>query len=242
MDQLRQLKAIHLCSGSGGGILGGALLNQRPICAVEINPSCRSTLEDRIRDGILPWFPIWDDLRTFRGTQWAELADIVCAGWPCQDISCAGKGKGLDGKRSGLWTEVSRIINEIGPRYVFLENSPRITSRGLDRVLMDLAKMGYDAKWCVLGADAVGLPHHRARFWMVAHAQWCPKREEPCSWAFGRVGWQRKPLEGHRDWEDYLLRAGRSPSRLARRVDRTDAIRNGQVPAVAATAWTILNQ
>lgn len=89
----------------------------------------------------------------------------------CQDISVAGKGAGLDGERSGLWVEMSRIIGEVRPRYVFVENSPMLLARGFSRVAGDLAEMGYDARWGVLGADDVGAPHRRKRIWILAERQ-----------------------------------------------------------------------
>ena len=94
--------------------------------------------------------------------------DIVCGGFPCQDISAAGKGAGLNGERSGLWSEMSRIIGEVGPQYVLVENSPILTSRGLGTVLGDLAALGYDARWGVLGAVDAGAPHKRDRIWVFA--------------------------------------------------------------------------
>ncbi len=111
------------------------------------------------------------------GMTYAPLTDdrgaallVVSGGFPCQDISAAGKGAGIDGARSGLWREMHRIINEVRPEFAFLENSPLLVGRGLARVLGDLAEIGYDAEWLVLGADAVGLPHHRSRLWLLAHA------------------------------------------------------------------------
>jgi DNA (cytosine-5)-methyltransferase 1 len=141
------------------------------VCAVEIEEYPRKVLLQRQLDGILPKFPIWDDITTFDGRPWKGVVDVVCGGFPCQDISCAGKGTGIEGERSGLWVEMSRVINEIRPRYVFVENSPMLTSRGLGRVLGDLAEMGYNAKWGVLGADDAGAPHRRKRIWILAHAK-----------------------------------------------------------------------
>jgi DNA (cytosine-5)-methyltransferase 1 len=161
---------LHLFAGAGGGILGGILLGHTCVCAVEIEPYCRRVLLQRQRDGMLPRFPIWDDVRTFDGTPWRGRVDIVCGGFPCQDISAAGKGAGIDGERSGLWGEMARIIGEVRPRFAFVENSPVLTSRGLGRVLGDLAAMGFDAEWGVLGADDAGAPHRRHRIWILAHA------------------------------------------------------------------------
>ena len=162
------MNELHLFAGAGGGILGGMLLGHTTVCAVEIEEYCRKTLLQRQRDGVLPWFPIWDDVQTFDGKPWRGIADIVCGGFPCQDISACGTGEGLDGERSGLWLEMARIVGEVEPLHVFVENSPMLTSRGLGRVLGDLAEMGYDARWGVLGANAAGACHNRARIWIRA--------------------------------------------------------------------------
>lgn len=153
------MNELALFAGAGGGILGGKLLGWKTICAVEFEPSAASVLLQRQNDGILPPFPIWDDVRTFDGKPWRGTVDVVSGGFPCQDISAAGTGEGLEGGRSGLWTEMARIISEVRPRYVFVENSPILTSRGLGRVLGDLAEMGFDARWGVLGAYHAGAPH-----------------------------------------------------------------------------------
>jgi DNA (cytosine-5)-methyltransferase 1 len=162
------MNELALFAGAGGGILGGKLLGWRTVCAVEIDAYCASVLVARQNDGILEPFPVWDDVRTFDGRPWRGVIDVVSGGFPCQDISCAGKGTGIDGEQSGLWREFARIISEIRPQYVFVENSPMLTVRGLGRVLGDLATMGYHARWGVLGADDTGAPHERARIWILA--------------------------------------------------------------------------
>ena len=139
------------------------------MCAVEIEDYPRRVLLQRQADGFLPRFPIWDDICTFDGKPWRGKIDVVSGGFPCQDLSAAGKGKGLDGERSGLWREMARVICEVQPRYAFIENSPMLTVRGLDRVLCDLAQMGFDAQWGVLGAADVGAPHQRDRIWIFAN-------------------------------------------------------------------------
>jgi DNA (cytosine-5)-methyltransferase 1 len=121
----------------------------------------------RQNEGFLPPFPIWDDVRTFDGKPWRGIIDVVSGGFPCQDISAAGKGAGITGERSGMWKEMARIICEVRPRYAFVENSPMLKSRGLHVVLGDLAEMGYDAAWGVLGAHHVGANHKRDRMWIV---------------------------------------------------------------------------
>ncbi|WWC39950.1 DNA cytosine methyltransferase [Akkermansia muciniphila] len=178
------MNELHLFAGAGGGILGSELLGIRTICAVELEPYPASVLLARQNDGLLPPFPIWDDVCTFDGRPWRGLVDVVSGGFPCQDISAAGKGAGIDGARSGLWREMHRIINEVRPEFAFLENSPLLVGRGLARVLGDLSEIGYDAEWLVLGADDVGAPHVRKRIWILAHdphtnSLQCPKQGEP---------------------------------------------------------------
>jgi DNA (cytosine-5)-methyltransferase 1 len=164
------LNELALFAGAGGGILGGKLLGWRTVCAVEIDQYARRVLLARQRDGCLPRFPIWDNVTTFDGNPWRGKVDVISGGFPCQDISAAGKGAGIDGARSGMWSHMARIIGEVRPRFAFVENSPMLTSRGLGRVLGDLAALGYDARWGVLGADDIGAPHRRKRIWIVANA------------------------------------------------------------------------
>lgn len=164
------MNELALFAGAGGGILGGHLLGWRTVCAVEFASYPRRVLLARQRDGFLPHFPIWDDVRTFDGKPWRGRVDVISGGFPCTDISAAGKGAGIDGENSGLWREMARIIGEVRPRYVLVENSPMLTSRGLGRVLGDLAEMGIDADWGVLGADDAGAPHRRDRIWILGYA------------------------------------------------------------------------
>jgi DNA (cytosine-5)-methyltransferase 1 len=164
------MNELALFAGAGGGILGGHLLGWRTICAVEWEPYAACVLAARQNDGILPPFPIWDDVQTFDGKPWAGRVDVVSGGFPCQDISAAGKGAGIDGERSGMWSHMARIVGEVRPRYVYVENSPMLTSRGLHRVLGDLASLGFDARWGVVSAADVGALHQRDRIWIVAHA------------------------------------------------------------------------
>lgn len=163
------MRELALFAGAGGGILGGKMLGWRTVCAVEIERYPRNVLLQRQRDEILEPFPIWDDVRTFDGRPWRGKVDVISGGFPCQDISSAGKGLGIErGERSGLWREYARIIREVRPRYCFVENSPMLASRGLGIVLGDLAALGYDAAWKVLSAGDCGAPHERARMWIVA--------------------------------------------------------------------------
>ena len=185
-----KLNELALFAGAGGGILGGHLLGWRTICAVEWEPYPASVLISRQNDGILPPFPVWDDVQTFDGKQWRGRVDVISGGFPCQDISCAGKGAGIDGDRSSMWGHMARIIGEVRPRKVLVENSPMLVGRGLARVLGDLAKMGYDAEWCVLGAVDAGAPHKRDRIWLMGntHNHGLPAPEVRESTAAGSHG------------------------------------------------------
>jgi DNA (cytosine-5)-methyltransferase 1 len=162
----QKMNELALFAGAGGGILGGLLCGFRTVCAVEHDPYARDVLVSRQNDGCLAPFPIWDDVCTFDGKPWRGRVDVVSGGFPCQDISSAGKGAGIGGERSGLWREMARIIGEVGPRLVLVENSPLLVGRGLGLVLGDLAEMGYDATWGIVGARDAAAPHKRERIWI----------------------------------------------------------------------------
>ena len=162
------MNELALFAGAGGGILGGHLLGWRTVCAVEWEVYPASVLCARQNDGLLPSFPIWDDVQTFDGKPWRGIVDVVSGGFPCQDISAAGTGAGIEGERSGMWKEMARIIGEVRPRFAFVENSPMLTTRGLGTVLGDLASLGFDAEWGVLSAADVGANHKRERIWICA--------------------------------------------------------------------------
>lgn len=165
-----ELNELALFAGAGGGILGSHLMGWRTVCAVEREAYPAQVLAQRQNDGILPPFPIWSDVLSFDGRPWRGIVDVISGGFPCQDISSAGKGAGIDGARSGMWSQMARIIGEVRPRFVFVENSPMLVSRGLARVISDLAKMGYDAQWARFSASNCGAPHQRDRLWIVANA------------------------------------------------------------------------
>jgi len=182
---------LSLFAGAGGGILGGKLLGWRTVCAVERDAYAAQVLAQRQNDGILEPFPIWSDVCSFDGTAWQGIVDVVSGGFPCQDISAAGKGAGIEGERSGMWKEMARIIGEVRPSYAFVENSPMLTTRGLGVVLADLASMGFDAEWGVLSAADVGAPHERERIWILAR-----QREFLSHTEHNRNGWGKQQQEG----------------------------------------------
>ena len=262
------MNELHLFAGAGGGILGGQLLGHRTVCAVEWESYPRSVIVARQNDGTFPPFPIWDDVQTFDGKPWKGIVDVVCGGFPCQDISAAGKGAGIDGERSGMWGEMARIIHEVQPRFAFLENSPMLTSRGLGRVLGDLAAMGFDARWGVLGAADVGANHQRDRIWILARRnnyishtkhngfRWGKQQQEgfkkeaiflsntDSTQCEGKQQSKRISQEhtdiGNSRWWKIEPELGRVADGVADRSHRLKAIGNGQVPLCAAIAFTIL--
>ena len=156
---------IDTFSGIGGFSLAARWLGGiETVQFVEREPFCQ-----RILSKHWPTVPIHDDICTFQPDPGS--ADIVCGGFPCQDISQAGKGAGLAGSRSGLFYELLRVVRLVGPRYIVLENVAAITYRGMDDVLGALAEAGYDAEWACIPAAAVGACHQRDRWWCVAYAQ-----------------------------------------------------------------------
>lgn len=173
------LYGLDLFTGIGGLTL--ALSRWvRPMAYCESDPFCQAVLLTRMAQGHLPTAPIWDDISTLRLEQFgASTFDIIYGGFPCQDISVAGTGKGLDGKRSGLIFQLFRLVRDCRPRFVFLENVPAITVRGLDRILLDLAHMGYDARWTTVSAAEVGACHIRKRWFLLAHSNRIGLREKP---------------------------------------------------------------
>lgn len=155
-----------LFSGIGGLDLGleRAFKGQlQTAWQVEENQFCCSVLERH-----WPNAKRYNDVRTV-GAHNLEPVDILCGGFPCQDISIAGKGEGLNGKRSGLWWEFHRIINELRPSVVVMENVPAITIRGLSEVVGSLTQIGYDCQWTIISAKQCGAPHLRRRWFAVAY-------------------------------------------------------------------------
>jgi DNA (cytosine-5)-methyltransferase 1 len=260
------MRELALFAGAGGGLLASRLLGFQTVGAVEIEPFCREVLRARQADGMLEEFPIYEDVTTFDPEPWMGKVDIVTGGFPCQNISKAGRGEGLHGQKSSLWWDMWRIAGDVGAGFIFLENAPELTSRGLGDILGAMAERGWNAEWIVLGAGHVGAPHIRQRIWLLAcdpnrssqPAQPrdaevaivpkvggvvpdadCPRRQ---------VRWQ--PLRGAQTSSQWCHRwpaeprvgrvvDGLAESRLDRRA-RLKALGNGQVPRVAAAAFSIL--
>jgi len=276
-------------------VLAGHLLGWTTIGYVEIDKYCQQVIAQRIKDEIFKEAPIFTDVREFiqsgAADEYEGVTDVVTAGFPCQPFSVAGKGKGKDDSRN-LWPETVEIIRRVRPRYAFLENVPGLlTHKYIGRIFGELAEAGYDARWCVLGADDVGAPHHRKRLWILAHSQsefsdgvndnTRVKLEREKTSESGnsggsndvadsiseyermqssrqRDGWKSDNRQGRyevggfsiglcneirtiRNWQTEP-NVGRVVDGVAARTNRLKAIGNGQVPAVAATAWKILSE
>ena len=311
------LNGMALCAGVGGLELGLrlALSEYRCVCYVEREAYAARVLVSRMEDQTLDQAPIWDDIETFDGKPWRGIVDVISAGFPCQPWSDAGKRHGLEDDR-WLWEDIARIISEVRPCHVFLENVPGLARGGLSAVLGSLSVLGFDAEWGIFSAAASGAPHVRKRLFILAHAngngpiifsrsiqgtdeQTRGESERGISERCGEVlahsdgvgceGRQVSEGSGGQEWNEPpissdgrqvvanpdgegLLRAwlhgggeekfpssepgrdevpgwweiepplGRVVDGVADRVDQVRAIGNGVVPAVAATAFTILKR
>lgn len=167
---MQQLRTGHLFAGVGGGILCDLILGHKPIFAVEWEKYCCKILRERVSDGWFDGMHVHEcDIRMFDPSIYKGKVDCLAAGFPCTDLSVAGKQAGLgEGTRSGLYREVLRIAGVVRPRYLFLENVSAILSNGLGCVLGDLAAMGYDCRWLCIRASDVGAPHGRDRWFAIA--------------------------------------------------------------------------
>jgi DNA (cytosine-5)-methyltransferase 1 len=164
------MNGLDLFSG-----IGGLSIALKPwvqtVAYCEQNRYAQAVLLSQMQSGHLDRAPIWDNIETLRGKMLPKI-EIIFGGFPCQDISVAGTGKGLAGKRSGLFFEIIRLVKELSPRFVFLENVPAIRTRGLSTVINEFASIGYDSRWTCLSAASVGAPHKRDRwFCLAAHAE-----------------------------------------------------------------------
>lgn len=249
------MRELALFAGAGGGLLGSRLLGWKTVCYVEWNPYCIEVIKARIRDGCLEEAPVWDDVRTFDGRAWRGSVDVISAGFPCQPFSNSGKHRAGSDTRN-MWPETARIIEEIRPPFVLLENVPGLRNRThgyLGQVLSDLAACGYDARWDCIPATAVGAPHRRERLWIIAYTRgafaYRVSGLHPVGRNLGNNRASGKPVNwnGIRfDRADEAYRKGVLPSGIARmddglanRVDRLKAIGNGQVPQVVEICWEL---
>ena len=261
---LKVLNGLDLFSGIGG--IGLALSPWvRTVAYCEQDRYAQAVLMSRMRAGDIDRAPIWDDVRTLRGDMLGGI-DIIFGGFPCQDISVAGTGKGLEGKRSGLFFEIMRLVDEVRPAFVFLENVPAIRTRGLNRVIYEFTARGYDCRWTVLSAASVGAPHLRERWFLLAHADRIKLRNSESgrpsglSPITGNHGAKEsladanglRKLSEHetgelapnwacdRSWWSSEPDVGRVAHGVPARVDRTRCLGNTVVPLQARTAFTRL--
>ena len=231
-----KLRTLDLFAGIGGFSLGLERTGGfETVAFCEIEPFPQKVLKKH-----WPEVPIYEDVRELTAAKLAAdgiAVDVITGGFPCQDISFAGKGAGLEGERSGLFYEVARLVGELGPRYIILENVGALLSRGLDAVLGTLASFGYDSEWHCIPASHVGFPHTRDRVWIVAY----PRQERAegfvenaLSWLYG-ISWSENVGRA----KAWARRPDLSASALCRtsdgvsgRVDRTAALGNAVVPQI----------
>ena len=230
-------KLLDLFSGIGGFSLGlersGGF---KTVAFCEIDPFCRRVLAKH-------WTEVsqYHDVRELTGNQLISdgiAVDAICGGFPCQDVSSAGTGRSIDGERSGLWWQYRRLISEIRPKVVIVENVAELLGRGFDRVLGSLESLGYDAEWHCIPASALGFPHQRDRVWIVAHAaalrrEKGGRREE--SW--GRIVWPWIHGRAHAaadaaNDDEIRSRFVRIVDGVPDRVDRLGALGNAVVPQI----------
>lgn len=254
------LRVLELFAGAGGGLLSSLILGHEPVAAVEWDPYCCAVLRERAAEGWFPGLQVFEgDVRLFPASDWKGRVDCIHAGVPCQPWSVAGKREGKADERN-LWPDTIRIIGEVGPRYVLLENVAGIVSwnRGeyLAWILGQLAGLGYDCRWTLLGADQVGAPHRRERWWCLAYATGV---HEPRS-GRTRTGVSGLADSGGRNASlpvggvvdgvaDHLVRRGwweeepyigRVSKGEENRVAKLKSLGNGQVALCASLAWLIL--
>lgn len=236
------LNGLDLFSGIGGMSL--ALRDYvRTIAYCEIDAYCQGVLLSRQVSGDLCAAPIWDDVKTLSSGKFCCKINIISAGFPCQDISIAGLGKGLAGERSGLFFEILRLAKEIKPNFIFLENVPAIRSKGGLQVVREIAELGYDCKWCIISAKSVGAPHKRERWFLLAYSksQRFQEERQPL-----REETQQPRFDSNTKHTTCNKREEGPPAfyrmddDVSYRVDRVKALGNAVVPDQAKKAFEIL--
>lgn len=218
------MRVLDLFSGIGGMSLGLERAGMTTVAFCEIEEFPRRVLAKH-----WPEVPCYDDVRTLSADRLAAdgiSVDVICGGFPCQDISLAGRMSGADGKKSGLWREIVRLVADLRPRFVILENSPVLRSRGLEIILGEFSEVGYDAEWHCIPVNAVDAPHRRDRLWIISYP--AGQRDglpplEICS------GWDESQ---HRDWWHTEPGVGRVADGVPDGPHRRKALGNAVVPMI----------
>jgi len=214
------MKYGSLFTGIGGFDLGLDRAGMECAWQVEIDDYATKVLERH-----------WPEVKRYRdirevGAATLAPVDLICGGFPCQDISIAGSGAGMDGQHSSLWNEFARVVGELRPKFVLVENSSALIFRGLDRILGGMADLGYDSEWEGIPAAAVGAPHLRARIWILSYSA-----------GFGN-GLQNEAILSrghgalHSSWWASEPDVGRVADGVPARVDRLRCLGNAVVPQV----------
>ncbi len=240
---------LALCSGYGGIERGleSRIDGFKTVCHVEGEAYAVANLVKKIQEGAIHEAPIWSNVETFDGKPWSGKVDIITGGFPCQPHSSAGKLLGEKDPRN-LWPDVKRIIGEVSPRFLFLENVSNINNTIGPSIVADLAQMGFNAAWCVVRASDVGAPHRRARWFIMAHANTnCERRDKNQLniWSrkldFERSCGEISSKEFIEDWWSVEPPVDRMVDGVAHWVDRLRGCGNGVVPQQAAYAFDILS-
>lgn len=229
---LEKIYGLDLFAGIGGLTL--AIQDWvEPIAYCENDKYAQSVLLSRMSERKLPMAPIWDNIRTLKPSVLPIKPEIVYGGFPCQNISTAGIGNGLEGEHSSLFFEILRLAKEIRPCFIFLENVPAIRTRGLSVVGTELAKIGYDCRWDTLSAFDVGAPHNRERWFCLAYAN---RRNSESSFKNSE---QRHSEEILRERNSWLAEPNvdRVADGIPFKVDRYRAMGNSVVPEQAKEAF-----
>jgi len=188
-----KFRVLDLFSGIGGFSLGLERAGGfETIAFCEIEPYCRAVLKKHWPD-----VPCYDDVRTLTADRLAAdgiAVDVICGGFPCQDISLAGRMSGIDGAKSGLWNEMLRLAADLRPRAIVIENSPVLRSRGLEHMLRQFCEIGYDAEWHCIPLNSLDAPHRRDRVWIIAYPAGERDGLPPLEIS---AGWDQLK---HRDW------------------------------------------
>lgn len=234
-----ETRTMHLFAGHGGGLLADLILGHTPIVAVEWDGYACQVLRERATDGWFPGLQVWEgDVRLFDPSEYAGKVDCIHAGFPCQDISAAGKQAGVGTEtRSGLYREVLRIAGVVRPKQLFLENVSAIVSNGLATVLADLAALGYDSEWLCLRASDCGANHYRDRWWLLANPNSTQRKRRRVS--SGSEPEYSNPWMG--SWWSSKPSIHGVDDGVAFGLQRLKGIGNGQVPLQAAVAYRLLN-